>query len=97
MKILLDENLPASLKQDLEDHDVSTVEEQGWRSYKNGELLHRMIAAGFQVLITFDTNLQYQQNFKKHAVPLLFCERVHESLRRFLPSFPILSNFSKGV
>ena len=61
MRILLDESLPWELKAELPGHDVQTVQEAGWSSLKNGELLVR--AAGrFDVFITADQNLQYQQN-----------------------------------
>ncbi len=61
MRILLDESLPWELKAELPGHDAQTVQEVGWSSLKNGELLVR--AAGkFDVFITADQNLQYQQN-----------------------------------
>ena len=71
MKLLLDENLPRRLKQDLQEHDVFTVREKGWSGVKNGELLARMIAEGFDALLTFDKNIQHQQNFTKYPVIVL--------------------------
>lgn len=66
MKILLDENLPKKLKRDLTEHEVFTVREQGWNGKKNGELLALMEQEQFDVLMTFDKNLQHQQNFAKY-------------------------------
>lgn len=71
MKLLLDENLPKRLKGDLSDHSVFTVWEMGWSGKKNGELLTLMIENGFNVLLTFDKNLQHQQNFSKYKLPVL--------------------------
>jgi len=68
MRLLLDENLPKRLKLDFADHDVFTVRDKGWNGVKNGELLKLMLADGFQALLTFDKNLQHQQNFEKYTL-----------------------------
>ena len=69
MKILLDESLPRKLKFDFEkEHEVLTVREQGWLGKKNGELLKLMTENKFELFITVDKNLQYQQNLE--SVPL---------------------------
>jgi predicted nuclease of predicted toxin-antitoxin system len=71
MRMLLDENLPKRLKQDFQDYDIFTVYEQGWNGKTNRELLKLMVKEGFNVLLTFDKNLQNQQNFKKYIVSVL--------------------------
>ncbi|MBK9637950.1 MAG: DUF5615 family PIN-like protein [Bacteroidetes bacterium] len=71
MKLLLDENLPKRLKQELKGHDVYSVSDMGWNGKKNGELLLLMTQHQFHALITFDKNLQHQQNFKKYDVLVL--------------------------
>jgi predicted nuclease of predicted toxin-antitoxin system len=68
MKLLLDENLPKKLKNDLSQHEVYTVRDMGWNSKKNGELLKLMLSKHFDVLLTFDKNLQFQQNFEKYPI-----------------------------
>ena len=68
MKLLLDENLPKRLKADLQPYEVYTVVEKGWNGKKNGELLHLMTDEGFSALLTFDKNLQHQQNFQKYLI-----------------------------
>jgi hypothetical protein len=65
-RVLLDENLPRLLKHDLAGHTVRTVVEEGWSGVSNGELLQRA-AASFDVLVTADQNLQYQQNLASAA------------------------------
>jgi hypothetical protein len=67
MRLLLDENLPKRLKLDFTDHEVFTVRDKGWNGIKNGELLKLMLADGFHALLTFDKNLQHQQNFEKYT------------------------------
>jgi predicted nuclease of predicted toxin-antitoxin system len=70
MRILLDESLPHELRNEIPGHAVSTVTESGWSSLKNGELLNR--AAGkFDVFVTADQNLQFQQNLKKLPIAVL--------------------------
>ena len=71
MRLLLDENLPRRLKQDFAEHEVFTVRDKGWNGIQNGELLKLMLAAGFDALLTFDKNLQYQQDFKNYTLTVL--------------------------
>lgn len=61
MRIILDECLPRRLKFSLPNHDVATVPEAGFAGLQNGKLL-RAIEGQFDVFITIDANLAYQQN-----------------------------------
>ena len=63
MRILVDECLPRKLKNEFADHTVSTVQEMGWSGIKNGELL-RLMMNKFDIFVTVDTNLQYQQKLR---------------------------------
>ncbi len=66
MKILLDESLPRKLKMDFGvGHEVWSVRDKGWLGKKNGELLKLMIADSFDLFVTVDQNLQYQQKIEK--------------------------------
>lgn len=49
-------------------HEVFTVRDKGWNGIKNGKLLELMLANKFDALLTFDKNLQYQQNFQKYTL-----------------------------
>lgn len=71
MKLLLDENLPKKLKQDFPGDEISTVRERGWSGITNGELLGLMIRERYDALITFDKNLQHQQNFDKYPISVI--------------------------
>jgi predicted nuclease of predicted toxin-antitoxin system len=61
MKILLDECTPHVLKRFLTDFEVTTVQELGWTGITNGALL-QLAEGEFDVLITSDQSLKYQQN-----------------------------------
>ena len=69
MKILLDECLPKRLKRELVGHEVQTVPEAGWTGKKNGVLLKLMVEK-FDVFITVDQNMQYQQSLED--IPIAF-------------------------
>jgi hypothetical protein len=59
--VLLDECTPRKLGRELSEHEVRTVAEMGWSGTKNGALLRRA-GAEFDVLLTVDSNMEYQQN-----------------------------------
>lgn len=64
MRILIDECLPRQLKGWLAGkHDAVIVQEMGWANVKNGKLLRSANEAGFDVFVTADKNMYYQQNF----------------------------------
>lgn len=71
MRLLLDENLPKRLKEDFTDYEIYTVRDKGWNGIKNGELLNLMLKEGFDIFLTFDKNLQYQQNFNKYPITVI--------------------------
>ena len=89
MRILLDESLPHRLSRALAGHRVSTVVEAGWSGAKNGRLL-ALAATRFDVFVTADQNLQYQQNLA--ALPLAVVVLVaHDNrLVTLLPLVPDL-------
>jgi hypothetical protein len=70
MRIILDENLPRPLKQIFTAHSVTTVQEQGLTGTRNGVLLARLEGA-FDVFITVDKNLRYQQNLVGRTLAII--------------------------
>ncbi len=62
MRVLLDESVPRVLGFELTGHFVRTAQVAGFAGLSNGDLMKAMLAEGFEVLITFDQNLTYQQN-----------------------------------
>ncbi len=78
VRILLDESLPRPLGRALIGHDVSTVQEESWTSLSNGALL-RQAAETFDVVMTADRNIEFQQNLT--ALPVAIVVLVADSNR----------------
>ena len=85
MKLLLDENLPKRLKSGFSGHEVFTVNEMGWSGKTNGALLQLMLEQNFDALITFDKNLQHQQNFRKYSLMVVVLNAASNTLSNLLP------------
>jgi predicted nuclease of predicted toxin-antitoxin system len=87
MKILIDENLPRKLAAYLEGHECRTVVECGWSGKKNGELL-ALADPLFDVLLTLDKNLPYQQNLDSVRVAVLIVRARSNRIQDLLPLLP---------
>lgn len=86
-KVLFDENMPRLLRRDLAEFEIRTVQEQGWSSLTNGALL-RQAQERFEVFVTADKRLEYQQNVRtlRIAVVVVAAESTRlEHMRRLLP------------
>jgi predicted nuclease of predicted toxin-antitoxin system len=70
VRVLLDECLPRRLKRELSEHEARTAPEMGWASKKNGELL-TLAAVDFDVFLTTDRNLSYQQNLSAFDIAVV--------------------------
>ncbi len=70
MRVLFDQGTPVPLRRVLGGHTISTAFEEGWAQLSNGELLNAAEAA-FDVLITTDQNLRYQQNLTGRRLAIL--------------------------
>jgi hypothetical protein len=71
VKVLFDQGTPAPLRRALLDHVVETAFERGWASLRNGELLAAAESAGFDVFVTTDRNLKYQQNLEGRELSIV--------------------------
>jgi hypothetical protein len=71
MRVLLDECVPRKFKDSLPGHDCRTVPEEGLAGKKNGELLALAESAGFQVFLTLDRGLEYQQNLHPRIIAVV--------------------------
>ena len=71
MRLLFDHNAPRQLRPHLVGHDVDVAEERGWATLVNGELLDRAEEAGYEVVITADRNMRYQQNIGSRSLALI--------------------------
>ncbi len=68
MRVLLDENLNSRLKRDLPGHEVESVPLLGWAGIQNGALLRKAVENGFDVLLTMDSHMVYQQNLPTPSI-----------------------------
>lgn len=71
MRVLFDQGTPVPLRHHLSAHEVSTAYELGWSSLKNGDLLQTAEDQGFEVLVTTDQNLKYQQNLSNRRIAIV--------------------------
>jgi predicted nuclease of predicted toxin-antitoxin system len=78
-RVLFDEDVPKQLRRDLPGVEVRTVQEQGWSSVQNGELLRRA-EAEFDVLLTADKRLQFQQNISHFKIGVVFLSTIDTRL-----------------
>lgn len=85
MKILIDECVPRGIRKALPDHECSTVPGAGFAGKKNGELLALAETAGFDVLLTIDQGLSYQQNLTGRAIAILLIRPRSNKLADLLP------------
>lgn len=70
MKIIIDECVPHIVKKRLPQREIKTVQEMGWAGVKNGELL-KLVEEEFEIFITSDKNLRYQQNLEERKIGIL--------------------------
>jgi len=77
VKILFDANTPAPLARFLRGHEVVRADELGWQGLENGALLDAAEQAGFDLLLTCDQNVRYQQNFTGRKLALVVLSSNH--------------------
>ena len=87
MKLLLDECVVRDLKKDLAEHEVSTVVEAGFGGLENGQLL-RAAAGKYDVLITVDRNLPFQQNIDSLQIAILILSSTGITYADLKPLIP---------
>ncbi|TMJ04864.1 MAG: hypothetical protein E6G97_05025 [Alphaproteobacteria bacterium] len=73
MRVLLDECIDWRLARDIAGHEVKTVRQAGWTGIKNGELL-ALPAEAFDVFVTVDRNLSFQQNVSSFSIAVVILE-----------------------
>jgi predicted nuclease of predicted toxin-antitoxin system len=71
MRILFDHSTPAPLRKYLTRHSVTTAKDRGWDRLNNGDLLAKAEKAGFDVLVTADKSMRYQQNLRGRRIALV--------------------------
>ena len=71
MKIIFDQGTPVPLRKYLTYHSVTTAYEEGWSNLSNGDLLKAAENKGYQILVTTDQNLRYQQNLSERQIAIV--------------------------
>jgi hypothetical protein len=71
VRILFDQGTPVPLRAALTQHEVATAYERGWSQLKNGELLDAAERGGFEVFVTTDSRLRYQQNLTTRRIAII--------------------------
>ncbi|HKB67036.1 MAG TPA: DUF5615 family PIN-like protein [Pyrinomonadaceae bacterium] len=87
MRVLLDECVPRKLRRELTGHEVLTVTERGWSGVENGELL-ALAEAEFDVFLTVDQNLKYQQNLASFNIGLILLVARNNGFKALSPLMP---------
>ena len=90
MKLLLDENLPHQMRQEIPGHDCYTVAFMGWAGIQNGALLAKAAASQFDALLTKDTKLQYQQNLSTLPISVVVLHADTNDIEDLRPLIPAL-------
>ena len=80
MRVLLDECLPRTLGRELAGHDVVTVPDMGWAGRTNGELL-RLMRGQFDVFITVDQGMTYQQNLSNVSIAIVVLAAANNTFK----------------
>ena len=96
MRLLLDESLPRRLTRHLADHEVDTVYDRGWSGLKNGDLL-RAAEDEYDVFVTADQNLRYQQNLTGFGIGVVVLVAHTNRLEDLTPLIPELLEACSSV
>ncbi|MGP1679871.1 MAG: DUF5615 family PIN-like protein [Burkholderiales bacterium] len=96
MRILLDESLPRKLAVELTGHETQTVQKRGWSGLKNGALL-RTACQEFQVLLSGDQNLEFQQNPSTLPISVIVLVAVNNRLETLRPLVPQVLEVLKSI
>ncbi|MEM8545621.1 MAG: hypothetical protein AAGF66_16700 [Cyanobacteria bacterium P01_H01_bin.119] len=87
MRIILDECVDRRLAKEFVDYDITTVPNMGWAGIKNGQLLAR-VSGSFDVFITVDRNLPFEQNLTQFDVAVIVLQALSNRLADLKPLVP---------
>jgi predicted nuclease of predicted toxin-antitoxin system len=91
LRILFDKNVPYQLRPFLATHDVRTAAEQGWARLVNGDLLQAAEDHEFDVMVTADQSIEYQQNLKGRKLALVVLSTNHIDILEKFPEKLVLA------
>ena len=90
MKILFDHNLPRRLRTHFPGYEIRTAKEMSWEQLRNGALMTAALAAGFDVFVTIDKQLEHQQNLSALPLPVVVLDSDSNALPALLPFVPFV-------
>jgi hypothetical protein len=93
VKVLLDECVDWRLSRDLASHEVRTAHQMGWEAIKNGELL-MLASKHFDVFVTVDRNLSFQQNFNSLSIAVIV---LHARTNRLADLKPLVQRLLRTI
>jgi hypothetical protein len=88
MRVLFDQGTPVPLRDFLNSHTITTVYEKGWSSIPNGDLLRVADQQMFEVFLTTDQNLKYQQNLTDRQIAIVVLPTT---------SWPVIQNHTAKI
>ena len=97
MLVLLDESLPRQLALEFSEFECRTVRQQKWTGFSNGELLRKAESEGFNVFVTADQNLQYQQNLSNSNLGIIVVAARSNRINDLKPLVPKIKESIKTV
>ena len=71
LRVLFDKNVPYLLRRHLAGYQVQTADDEGWGQVSNGDLIDLAEKAGYQIMLTCDQNIQYQQNIAHRTISMV--------------------------
>ena len=95
MRVLFDANVPAKLRSHLPGHEVTRAQALNWQELKNGALLDAAETTGFDVMVTGDKNLSYQQNLAGRKLALVVLPTIDWRILRENTA-PVLAAVSRA-
>lgn len=93
MRVFLDECVDWRLARDIVGHDVKSAREMGWTTIKNGELL-TLAAREFDVFVTVDRNLSFQQNLTAFSIAVIV---LHAKTNRLADLKPLIAGLLSAI
>jgi predicted nuclease of predicted toxin-antitoxin system len=97
VRVLVDQCLPRHLAAELPGHEATTVRAQRWLGLRNGVLLRAAVHAGFEVFITNDSSLEFQQNVKRIGIAVIAITGVRNRIEDLRPLIPRILEHLKTI
>lgn len=96
MRILLDHMVPHELRYHL-NGDIFTTQYMGWEEFQNGDLLEAVSGADFDVLVTHDKSMRYQQNMPRYAFAVVQLDAASNDSKDIFPLVPRINKALKTI